>query len=352
MLRKIKEENQLIEVMHKPEKKVILLMARWSPLAVTIQKLLDFHSKKYPKCKFYYVDIDDFDRPKRFFDFSVIPVIKCVDSDGDLVSQKATTSKEKILDLIKDLDDDGFQDTTQKIDLRRFSKNPNDIQEFINSRERGDTQLDEIEEEVSQSPRQKWVRTEQERSSGDMHLVPEEQEEEEEEHSDEENDVMMDSDSESEHPKQAEVKRVPSRPDLPLRGTLKGRKKRRRYRLNDDFQDEEFKPKRGTRKNRNSDEIGSEINFFDLEMEKYNPLDSKMKKKETPSNQETNKPVIKKRRKSRGKTIGVPWESDKTQFNIKQAEFIDPIKGKNDPIKIPRKSQGTKKRNSKYLNFF
>jgi hypothetical protein len=134
-LRKIYEENTLIDKMHRPEKKVILLMAKWSPIAVTIQKLLDFHAKKFKNCKFYYVDIDEFDNPKRFFDFTTVPILKCIDKDGDLVSQKATASNKNILKLISDLNDHGFEKTRQKIDMRRFSKDPKEIEAFIKNRE-------------------------------------------------------------------------------------------------------------------------------------------------------------------------------------------------------------------------
>jgi hypothetical protein len=134
-LRKIYDETTLIDLMHKPEKKVILLMAKWSPLAVTIQKLLDFHTKKFLNCKFYYVDIEEFPEPKRYFDYTVIPIIKCIDNDGDLVSQKATTSNKKILKLISELNDTGFDNAKAKIDFRRFSKDPKQLEEFIKNRE-------------------------------------------------------------------------------------------------------------------------------------------------------------------------------------------------------------------------
>ena len=136
MLKRIKDENTLIDLMHRKEKKVILLMARWSPLAVTIQKLLDFHSKKYPETKFYYVDVDAFDRPKRFFDYTVIPIIKCIDSDGDLAEQKTTTSNKKILSLLADFNDKGIENTGNKVDLRRFSKDPREVSAFLRSREK------------------------------------------------------------------------------------------------------------------------------------------------------------------------------------------------------------------------
>ena len=133
-VRKILEENSLIEKMHRPEKKVILLMAKWSPIAVTMKKLLAFHCKKFPDCKFYYVDIDEFEQPKRFFDYTTVPILKCIDKDGDLLNQKATSSNKKILKLLTDLNDNGFDKARGKIDLRRFSKDPKQLEEFIRNR--------------------------------------------------------------------------------------------------------------------------------------------------------------------------------------------------------------------------
>lgn len=148
MLKRIKDENTLIDLMHRKEKKVILLMARWSPLAVTIQKLLDFHSKKYPETKFYYVDVDAFDRPKRFFDYTVVPIIKCIDSDGDLADQKTTTSNKKILALLAQFNDKGIENTGNKVDLRRFSKDPRELSAFLRSREKRSKRSKTEEERV------------------------------------------------------------------------------------------------------------------------------------------------------------------------------------------------------------
>ena len=164
-IRKIHNEAKLIELMHKPEKKVILLMAKWSPLAVTIQKLFDFHAKKFLNCKFYYVDIEEFEEPKRFFDYTTIPIIKCIDKDGDLVVQQATTSNKKILKIVSELNDNGFENVNGKIDLRRFSKDPRQLEEFIKNRELNSEVIQEETEEDLESQEESESEEEREVSS-------------------------------------------------------------------------------------------------------------------------------------------------------------------------------------------